>query len=151
DELALNSDIPVEVDASVFENGIKKVFSSPGILDTLKSLEDLENLYQGGFLQNIAIREAAAFDEWLADKQRHLRELYMHLLLEIAQIAQKRADYELGLQYTWKLVSLDPLWDAAQRQLMSLLAYSHRANEALLHYERFVQLLNLELQAEPEV
>jgi DNA-binding SARP family transcriptional activator/predicted ATPase len=150
DELAINSSLSVEVDASIFENSLKKAFSSPGTLDPLKTLQTLETLYQGDFIQGVAIRDAAALDEWVTEKQRHLRALYAQLLYQIAEIAQKRNQYEMGLQYAWKLVSIEPLWDAAARQLMSLLASTHRTSEALLYYERFVQLLATELEAEPE-
>jgi DNA-binding SARP family transcriptional activator len=150
EELAINSSVPLEVDASAFEQGFKTVFSSPGTLDTLKSLQALAALYQGDFLQNIAIRDAAPLDEWVSDKQRQLREVYGHLLFEIVAIAGKRGDYEVGLQYVWDLIGFDPFRDAAQRQLMRLLAFSDRTAEALVQYERFAQRLEEELDTEPE-
>lgn len=150
DELAINSNIAVKVDAIQFENGFKKVFSSPETLDALKSTRKLESLYQGIFLNNIAIRDAAQLDEWISDTQRRLHEIFRQLLFEIVAIAQKRASYDIALEYAWKLVNLDPLWDAAQRQVMRLLTYTNRANEALRHYEQFAELLDVELQVEPE-
>ncbi len=150
DALAINAAFGVEVDALRFETGFKRLFSSPGTLDRFASMQELETLYQGSFLDNIAVRDADVLNEWVEEKQRHLHELYRHLLHEIITLAHQQGSDELGLIYARKLVNLDPLWDAAQRHLMRLLAHTDHANEALQHYEQFAELLADELQAEPE-
>lgn len=148
--LAISPDVLVMVDATQFEAGCVRVFSSAGTLDLLKAMQELAQLYQGDFLNGITVRDAEEFEAWVVDKQRHLQHLYTRLLSEIVEVAHKQSQYDVGLDYAWKLVSLDPLWDAAQRQLMRLLFHTNRANEALLHYEQFAQLLAAELQAVPE-
>jgi len=150
DALAINAAFGVEVDALRFETGFKRLFSSPGTLDRFASMQELETLYQGSFLDNIAVRDADVLNEWVEEKQRHLHELYRHLLHEIITLAHQQGSDELGLIYARKLVNLDPLWDAAQRHLMRLLAHTDHANEALQHYEQFADLLADEVQAEPE-
>lgn len=150
DVLAINPEVTIQVDALAFEQGCKTAFSSPKVLDLLHYMIDIAQLYRGTFLADVSFREAAALDDWIANQQRHLQQLYSRLLYEIVELAYKQGDYETGLQYVRRLVDLDPLWDVAQRQMMLLLAYSDRANEALLQYEQFVERLEEELQAEPE-
>ncbi|MBK8020897.1 MAG: AAA family ATPase [Chloroflexi bacterium] len=150
EDLAVRDHPPVQVDASQFENGFRKVFSTPGTLTLLKALQELEALYQGEFLASVVVRDAVPLEDWIDERRRQLDELYGRLLLEIVEIALKQGSYEVGLDYAWKLVSHDPLLDTAQRHLMRLLAYTDRANDALVQYERFAALLREELDAEPE-
>lgn len=150
DGLAVNPSAAIQVDASLFEAGCQAVFTAPDEPDRLPDMQNLAELYRGAFLVDVAFREAVALDEWLMDKQRELQELYTRLLYEITEQAQQQADYETGIQYARRLVSLDPYWDAARCQLMRLLAYTNRSNEALQQYESFARLLVEELGAEPE-
>ncbi len=153
DGLAINPVVMTRVDASLFEQGCVDLLAMPNTLNTpdaLVHMQHLAELYQGAFLADVAYRDAAAFDEWVTDKQRHLQELYARLLYQIVELAQKKADYDTALQYVHRLIALDPYWDAARRQLMRLLAYNNRSNDALLAYENFARLLADELEAQPE-
>lgn len=150
DTLSINPDVTVIVDAEQFETGCKRAFAAVGILDLAKSMQELIALYQGDFLEGVVIRDAETLDEWVTEKQRQLQHLYRQLVYEFIDVAQKRGLHETGLHYAWRLTALDPLWDAAQRQLMRLLVLANRPSEALLQYERFVTLLDEELGAEPE-
>ncbi len=149
DELAINPDVSIRADARLFEDGCGKVFSA----DTPQSLAELQSLaeyYQGAFLANITVKEAEALEAWIDEQQRLLAQLYARLLYEIGEQAQKQAAYEIGLDYARRLVALDPYWDTARRQLMRLLAYTNRSNDALRQYDEFVQVLTDELDAAPE-
>lgn len=149
--LAINPDqVSLVVDASQFEAGCVQLFSAPPTPTVLKSMQDLADLYQGDFLTTITVRDAVDLDDWISEKQRYLSQLYIRLLGEIVEVAEKQGSYELGLHYARRLVKIDPLWDVAQRQLMRLLVYTRRSNEALQHYEAFVELLVTELDSEPE-
>lgn len=150
EDLSIDPDKPIEVDALQFERGFKSVFSAAAPLDRLHVMQELETLYQGDFLPALMIREADELNEWIADLQRHYQELYRDLLYEITELAIKQKNYDLGLGYAWKLTQVDPLWDAAQRQLMLLLAYTSRSSEALVQYDHFVERLEDELGVEPE-
>jgi DNA-binding SARP family transcriptional activator/predicted ATPase len=148
--LAINPDCALHIDALAFEAACAEVLSAPPAPDGLDELQQLADLYQGLFLANVSIREAVALEEWVSERQRQLQGLYTRLLYQVAEVAISQRQYETGLQYAHKLTSLEPYWEAACRQRMLLLAYSHRANDALLHYETFARLLASELDAAPE-
>ncbi|MDX1994366.1 MAG: BTAD domain-containing putative transcriptional regulator [bacterium] len=150
DDLTINPEFLVNVDALRLESGFKRLSSSPTTMDTYTALCELEALYQGAFLENIVVREAEPINEWIAERQRSLHELYVTLLHQLVESAHRQGHDDDGLIYARRLVMLEPLWDAAQRQLMRLLAQLDRANEALQHYEQFADLLADELQATPE-
>ncbi|MBI5929745.1 MAG: AAA family ATPase [Chloroflexi bacterium] len=150
DALMLNDSIPIILDARLFEKGCEKAFSPIELLDVGKTMQEIMALYQGDFLEGITVRDAEELDGWISEQQRHFQRLYRQLLFEYIELTLKQAHYEVGLAYAWKLVSLDPLWDAAQRQLIRLLAYANRSSEALLQYERFAHLLDEELGTTPD-
>lgn len=148
--LAVDPSAAVYVDAAVFEAGCQQVFTGAADGDTLRMMQELAGLVQGDFLAGIGVRDAAPLESWISEKQRQLQELHTRLLFEIVETATRATQYDLALAYAWQLVGSEPLWDVAQRQLMRLLAYNNKANEALLHYERFSRLLESELGAQPE-
>lgn len=149
--IAINSEqVAVEVDATQLERGYAHILSSHNKLDVLQVMEELAQLYRGDFLETTTVRDAIELDNWISEKQRHFRQLFIRLLYDIGEVAEKQKNYEVGLRYAWLLVKFDPLWDDAQRQLMRLLASTHRTSEALLHYEQFVRLLDEELGSLPE-
>lgn len=150
DTLSINPDEPIHVDTAQFEQGCTALFSAVPLPDLLQTAQDLAHLYSGLFLADVPVREADSLDDWISDKQRHLHELYRRLLYKIIELADDHSNYDIGLHYARELVSLDPYWDAARQQLMRLLAYSNRANEALLQYEDFAQLLADELDTIPD-
>jgi DNA-binding SARP family transcriptional activator/predicted ATPase len=148
--LAINPDISVQVDAVRFEQGTKVALVSPDTHESLLQMQDLASLYTSDFLADVVFRDADILENWITDKQNELRQLHTQLLHQIAERAQKHREYESGIYYARKLVTLDPYWDVARRQLMRLLAFTNRANAALLEYETFAKLLIDELDAEPE-
>jgi DNA-binding SARP family transcriptional activator len=150
DTLAINPDRRIWVDAAAFETGCAAAFATPDAPTLLTDMQRLADLYQGVFLVDVAFRDAEAFAEWLSEQQRYLHQLYARLLYEIVEMAMRLADYDTGLGYARRLVGVDPYWEIAQRQLMTLLAYTHRTNEALLQYESLTRLLADELDAAPE-
>ncbi|MBW4436902.1 MAG: hypothetical protein KME04_07190 [Pleurocapsa minor GSE-CHR-MK-17-07R] len=151
ESLAIDPDAVVTVDALEFETGSLHMLSGgSGAPGALKAMQALADLYKGGFLAGTVVRDAADLDEWILEKGQQLESLYMRLLLEIVETAHRQAAYDTGLNVARRLVSLDPLWDVAQRQLMRALTYNNRASEALQQYDRFVTLLHDELDASPD-
>jgi DNA-binding SARP family transcriptional activator len=150
DTLAINPAVAVQVDAVLFEEGCSTAFDSPAMPDLLTYMRQLSELYQGAFLANVPFRDADLLSEWVTEKQRYFQQLHVKLLHEIIELAQNQRDYDTGVHYARQLVRLDPYWDSARRQLMRLLAYTNRSNEALQQYEDFARLLMEDLAAVPE-
>ena len=149
--LAIRSDVTVWVDAAALEAANVDGFTLPGTLEPLKQLQELAALYKGDFLAPVRVRDAADLDDWITSTRHRLQQIYAQLLYTLVEQAREQAKYGLGLQYARELVAFDPLWEAAQRQLMGLLASSDHVSDALQQYEQLVRLLDEELGTSPDV
>src|SRR5215470_3024852 len=101
----------VAVDVAAFERGA----AATG----LAALEEAASLYQGEFLEGLALDEAP-FEEWLVAERLRLRELGMDVLARLLAGQRDAGAREAALQTALRLVALDPLQEAVHRTLMRL-------------------------------
>ena len=106
-------------------------------------------LYGGDFLEGFAVRDAPAFEEWLAAQRERLRHGALQALHELAVYHTDRADYAVAATDLRRLLELDPWREDAHRQLMLLLARGGQRDAALAQYETCRRLLLDELGLEP--
>jgi predicted ATPase/DNA-binding SARP family transcriptional activator/Tfp pilus assembly protein PilF len=138
----------ISVDAVEFESGCDTT-----MINTERSLDEmlaLADLYAGEFLCDTHIRKAAELEEWISFKRDTLNQKYMQLLFQIVDRCIEQGDLYRGVEFARHLVMLNPLWEAAQCQLMTLLAQMGQGGEAQIQYERLVSLLNDELSTTPD-
>lgn len=150
DTLAIRDDVMLSVDANIFKTDYHRVVSMPHSEKSLVKLQEIADLYKGDFLADTQIRNSELFNDWLDTTRQILSQLYIQLLSEICKRALDNQDYALGLPYAQLLVSLDPYWEVAQRQLMRLYVGMQHINEALIQYEKLALLLEQELETTPD-
>jgi DNA-binding SARP family transcriptional activator len=114
-----------------------------------QALRQAIELYQGDFLEGFAVREALAFEEWLLSRRERLRQLAVQALHTLALEHTARGEYAAGIDYTTRLLALEPWREEAHRQLMILLARSDQRSAALAQYELCCRILAAELGVEP--
>lgn len=107
------------------------------------------DLHQGDFLDGFYIQDAPIFEEWLAARRRQLHTQVIHGFHLLTQEYLTQQKYEVGLQLTQRLLTLEPWNEEAHRQQMRLLAYSGRRSAALAQYEACCRALVTEYSAEP--
>ena len=114
-------------------------------------LEEAVELYRGDFLEGFYVRQAPAFEEWVLAEQARLRELVLQALhsLTAFYIGQGEGGLMKGIDYTTRLLALDPWREEAHRQLMLLLARSGQRGAALAQFETCRQVLAEALGVEP--
>jgi predicted ATPase len=112
-------------------------------------LEETACLYRGDFLAGFSLRDCPGFDEWQFFKSEELRRRYASALGKLARSASQNADHEKAITYARQWVSLDPLLEDAQRELMKCYARAGQRNVALRQYQAFAQLLEKELGVAP--
>jgi tetratricopeptide (TPR) repeat protein len=134
----------VEVDVLLFEQLVAE-----GSLD---SLERAMSLYRGELLQGLAAQgpQPSAFEEWLAGERERLRELALEALAKLVTVQRTAGSPERALSTTLRLLTLDPLQEAAHRTAMRLYAQLGRRTAALRQYQACVNSLRRELNVEPE-
>jgi WD40 repeat protein len=112
-------------------------------------LEEAVELYRGDFLEGFSVGDSPAFEEWALLTREELERQLTTALQRLADHFQGCGDYERALGYARRQVGTDPWREAAQNQLIRLLALSGRRGAALAQYESYRKLLAAELGAEP--
>ncbi|WP_353475692.1 AAA family ATPase (plasmid) [Salipiger sp. H15] len=110
---------------------------------TPEAAAEVAELYRGEFLAGLDIR-SEAFEEW----RRLCREQIRDRVLERLHAALLYAPAEPGIART--LLRIDETNEEAHRTLMRHLWQSGRRGEALQQYQRCVEALRRELDAEPD-
>jgi DNA-binding SARP family transcriptional activator len=138
DNVALNPDAQIRLDARDLEADLQA-----------GQVEAALALYRGEFLQGFYLRGAPAFDDWATQERERL-----HLAVVDALLGQVDRDlaggaFRAGIEHAHRLLALDPLLEAAHRQMMLLLAASGQRGAALAQYETCRGVLGEELGVEP--
>jgi predicted ATPase/DNA-binding SARP family transcriptional activator/TolA-binding protein len=107
-------------------------------------------LYQGDFLAGFRVRgESAEFDSWRLLLQERLHTLASSALQQLASYALYSGEWTNGIQYTAKLIRLDPLNEIAHQLKMRLHVRNRDRSAALKQYATCRQVLAEELGVEP--
>ncbi|HEX6201776.1 MAG TPA: BTAD domain-containing putative transcriptional regulator [Thermoanaerobaculia bacterium] len=112
-------------------------------------LRRVAELYRGELLAGFHVRDAAAFEEWLARQQERLREVAIESLTALVDHFAARGEYEPAIAHGRRLVELDPLSEQAHRELMRLYVLAGRRRRALAQYDELVEVLRRELGVAP--
>jgi WD40 repeat protein/DNA-binding SARP family transcriptional activator len=147
DSVAFNRDSAYYLDVEAFEAGAG---GASGRAD-VERLEQAVALYKDDFLAGFYVRDAPAFEEWALAERARLRMLALQALHTLA-IHYSRLGEEgrpTAIDYTTRLLALEPWREEAHRQLMLLLAASGQRSAAVAQYETCRRLLAEELGVEP--
>jgi len=106
--------------------------------------------YRGEFLEGVHVAGASAeFEEWLADRRRHYRELAVCAAWRLASDADRTGHAEDAIAAAEWALQLAPDDEPGLRRLMALLDASGNRATALRHYDRFARRLATDLFAAP--
>jgi DNA-binding SARP family transcriptional activator/predicted ATPase len=125
-----------------------KTYAAEGSVETL---EKAAQFYRGEFLDGFFVRNAPEFENWALIERARLRELALRTLQTLAVYHAERGEtgWAAAIDYTTRLLTLEPWQEEAHRELMRLLALSGKRSAALVQYERCCQILIQELGVEP--
>ncbi len=146
ESVAFNRDSTYWLDVEAFESALAENDADSEKLDPLREAVEL---YRGEFLEGFSVRQALGFEEWVLNEQERLRQLAIQALHRLSVACTVRGEYAAGIEYTNRLLALEPWQEEAHRQLMTLLARSGQHSAALAQYETCRQILAEELGVEP--
>jgi len=115
----------------------------------VKLLDDAVQLYKGDFLEGFYVHDAPAFEEWVLPERERLQRKMQQALYQLAAHYTARGQYASGIDYTSRLLALEPWHEEVHQQLMRLLALSGQRSAALNQFEICRRLLADELGVEP--
>jgi DNA-binding SARP family transcriptional activator len=147
-EVALNPDVPYYLDVRAFEAAADGADESAASMGRLKEAVEI---YRGDFLEGFYVRGAPGFEDWALAQRARLRERAFQALHTLAGYYTQQGPPEHGaaIDYTTRLLALEPWREEAHRQLMQLLALSGQRGAALAQHEICRQVLADELGVEP--
>jgi DNA-binding SARP family transcriptional activator/tetratricopeptide (TPR) repeat protein len=145
--VAFNRDNSYWLDVEILENAVR---SAPAEMD-IDRLRQAVELYRGDFLEGFYVRQAPAFEEWVLAEQARLRELALGALDTLAgyYIRQGDAGRAPAINYTSRLLALEPWREESHRQIMLLLVLGGQRGAALAQYRTCRQVLAQEFGVEP--
>ena len=112
-------------------------------------LQEAAALCRGRLLDGMDVAEPA-FEEWLASEREAVHILAVRALLMLIEREETRPSLDGVVAAALKLLGLDPLQEPAHRALMRAYAAQGRRAGALRQYQICVDVLQRELEAEPE-
>lgn len=146
--VAFKPSADVYVDVAHFYAGLQH--SGPtGSEESITSLRNAIELYRGDLMEGFSVRGAAVFDEWLTVERERLRLQALQGIYMLAAHHTARGEYTAAIQYTTRLLEMEPWHEEAHRQLMLLLTLNGQRSAALMQYETCRRILASELGVEP--
>ncbi len=116
---------------------------------TPQALEQAAALYRGDLLDGLGLRDAA-FEDWLLVERQRLRHRAEEALTALLSQSLAAGARDSAAAAARRLLSLDPLREAACRALMQIHAERAEAAQALKVYETLRERLHRELGVKPE-
>ncbi|MFN2165601.1 MAG: BTAD domain-containing putative transcriptional regulator, partial [Anaerolineae bacterium] len=144
--VAFNRDGDYWLDVEAFESALARQEPAP---EKLGPLREAVALYRGEFLEGFSVRQASEFGEWVLQERERFRHAVIQTLRRLSEACGSRGEYAAAIEYTNRLLALEPWQEKAHRQLMTLLARSGRGSAALAQYETCRRILAEELGVEP--
>nr|MBA3349670.1 AAA family ATPase [Actinomycetota bacterium] len=107
------------------------------------------SLYRGDFMAGFSLRDSPEFDDWQRFQAEGLSRELGQVLERLVLDAATRGEPEAAIEHARRWLTLDPLHEAAHRQLMRLYAMSGQRSAALRQYRGCVAVLDRELGVSP--
>ena len=142
--LAFNRDNDYWLDVAVFRRCL-----DPHTGASPAQLRQAVALYRGDFLEDFHVRQAPAFEEWVARQRAQLQELATQAYHALARYHSQQGDYATAEADVRRLLEIDPVREEAHRHLMQVLALSGQRSRALAQYQTCRDILRDELGVEP--
>ena len=139
-QLGWRAEAPFTLDVARLEQALERLAQADAL--DVAAVEQVVTLYRGELLPS-------CYDEWLLPLRRTLHEQVVRSLTQALEALIVQHEYAVGLQVATHLVRLDPLHEAAYRQLMHLRALSGDRAGALRVYHECVTVLEQELGVPP--
>ncbi|MCA9958003.1 MAG: tetratricopeptide repeat protein [Anaerolineales bacterium] len=150
DDIALNPSSNIWLDTAEFTRLFQQWQQTDSAATTqLAALEKAIALYRGDFLAGFYLRDSLAFDEWASLERERFFLAATHILRELVAHALHNGQYNQGIRHAAHWLALDPLQEAAHRQMMRLQARQGQRNAALAQYEQCRHILATELGVTP--
>jgi len=140
----------VWLDIAQFESLITLSRAENDISLRLPLLTDSVKLYRNHFLTGFSLKDAPHFNDWAFAESEDLRHRLASALTMLAEDYCSLGQAEAAIPYAQRLITLDPLNEAAHYRLMQVYIQAGQHNAALKQYQTCEKLLRRELGVDPQ-
>jgi predicted ATPase/DNA-binding SARP family transcriptional activator/DNA-binding CsgD family transcriptional regulator len=88
------------------------------------------------------------YEDWAESRRQQLRNTWLSLHLELARVYEEWGEYEKGIELLQRALLEEPTNEQMHAGLMRLYAFSERRGEALAQYQRLLEALSKQLDAQ---
>jgi TolB-like protein/DNA-binding SARP family transcriptional activator/Tfp pilus assembly protein PilF len=138
----------IVLDAAAFEVDVL-AFRAFAAQSGMAELEAAANLYSGEFLDALSI-DSEEFESWRREEATRCRDQALDVLTRLMTQSAQSGETERAIEAGLRILRLEPLHEAAARQLMRLYGASGRRGAAAQLYRALAEALRTELNAQPE-
>ena len=141
--ICVNTEIPCWLDVEEFELKRQEAGSREQGTDAcILSLTSCIQLYLGPFLDGF-------YHDWVLLERERLQELYLETLKRLLEYNKQTGDYAEALSIAQRVATVEPLHEAAHRELMRLYHLLGRDAEAVAQYRCCREILREEMGVNP--
>jgi predicted ATPase/DNA-binding SARP family transcriptional activator len=150
DSVHLNPEAEIDLDIARFRALISKSHKQPDLSLRIPLLVDVVKLYRNHFLTGFSLKDAYPFNEWVFSESEDLRRQLATALTTLAEDYCSLGQAEEAIPFARRLITLDPINEAAHRQLMEVYIQAGQHSAALKQYQTCEQILRKELGLDPQ-
>jgi len=140
----------IRLDVARFRSLITESRAQQDISLRISLLTDSVKLYRNHFLAGFSLKDASNFNEWAFAESEDLRHQLASALTVLADDHCSLGQAETAIPYAQRLIALDPLNEASQRQLMKTYIEAGLHSAALKQYQTCEKILRKELGVDPQ-
>ena len=124
--------------------------AQPDPSSRISLLTEAAKLYRNHFLTGFSLKDAHPFNDWAFAEAEDLRHKFSIVLGKLSEDHTAAGRATQAIPYARRLVSLDPLNEAAHRRLMEVYLLAGQQHAALKQYEDCERILRKELNLDPQ-
>ena len=146
----LNQDADLTLDVAQFRSLLDQASqqTEPALRTPL--LEPAAKLYRGDFMSGFSLKDGADFNEWVLAQSENLRRDFASALTMLVDDYRALDQPQSAIPHAQRLIALDPIHEAARRQLMQLYVLTDQHTAAIQQYQALEKLLRKELNVDPQ-
>ena len=141
--------LEADTSAASLDDGVEVDVLRFRALRTADKHEQAVAVYGGDLLAGFSLRDAPQFEEWQAAQAAALRSELADSLERLIRNERDARRFAKGVVYALRWLELDPLNEAAHRELMRLHALAGDRSAAIRQYHECVHVLDRELGVAP--
>ena len=150
DTVYLKPNPDLTLDVAQYRSLLGQASQQPNAALRIPLLAAAAGLYQGDFLSGFTLKDGGNFSEWAWSEAESLRRDFASSLKNLVEDYCELSEPQRAVLYAQRLIALDPLHEAAHRQLMQVYALTGQHTAAMQQYHAFEKLLRKELNLDPQ-